>query len=400
VPYYLYTAKNEHSETVKGKVEAQNKIAAVETLRTRSLFVINLHEESDSFLGPLTNIFSGIKADDTVNFTRQLATMITAGLPLTEALNILEQQGKPAVIKMISEILREVEGGSTFAKALEKFPKVFNKIYTQLVKAGEAAGVLDDVMNRLADNMEKDKEFRAKVKGALIYPVIVVIAMIIVAGVMMVFVIPKLMEMYQDFGADLPFTTQVLITLSNFMVKAWPLFILTVGGGLFALRSWGKTKTGARKINRFIFKIPIFGKLQQKIILTELSRTMALLLGAGISLLQALEIIAGASNSILYQEALAEAKKKVEKGVGLSQALASPLLFPVILTQMISVGEETGKLDEVLQKVSVYFQSESEHEVKNLTTAIEPLIMIVLGIGVAFMVIAIIMPIYNLTSQF
>jgi type II secretory pathway component PulF len=400
MPIYNYIAKNEHSETVKGKVEANTKNVAVEVLRSRSLFVVDIKDQGDDLLGQLNNLTSGIKPDDVVNLTRQLSTMVAAGLPLTEAISILEQQGKPAMVKMLGEILRDVESGKTFAESLEQFPKQFNKVYVQLIKAGESAGVLDDVLNRLADNLEKNKEFKAKVKGALIYPVIVVVAMIAVALVMMIFVIPKLTDMYADFGAELPLATQLLISVSDMVAQFWWIVIGGLVGGVVGLRAWGKTKEGARKIGEFIMKIPIYGKLRQKIILTEISRTLSLLLGAGISLIQALFIVADVSDSILYKEEVEAATKKVEKGIPLAQTLVNKDLFPLILSQMISVGEETGKLDEVLLKLSAYFQSESEHEVKNLTTAIEPMIMIVLGVGVALMAVAIIMPIYNLTSQF
>lgn len=398
--YFKYVAKNEHAETVKGKVEAQNKNQAVTVLRSRGLFVVNLQIEGDDSLSAIGALMSGVKHDDVVNMTRQLSTMITAGLPLTEALSILEQQGKPAMVKVISELLKDIEGGSTFAAALAKFPKHFSPVYTQLIKAGETAGVMDEVLQRLAENMEKDKEFRAKTKGALIYPVIVLIAMLGVGVVMMVVVIPKLTEMYKDFGADLPAPTQLLIDLSNFFQRFWYAIAAVAGAGYLGLQRWSKTPRGAREISKFTFKIPIYGKLRKKVILTELTRTLALLLTAGISLLQVLEIVADAADSILYQEELKVAAKKVEKGVPLAQTVQNQELFPLILGQMVAVGEETGKLDEVLLKLSTYFQSESEHEIKNLTTALEPFIMIVLAVGVGFMTIAIIMPIYSLTSQF
>jgi len=398
--YFKYTAKNEHAETVKGKVEAQNKEQAVQVLRSRNLFVVNLMLEGEGSFTLISSLFSGVKYDDIVNFTRQLSTMITAGLPLTEALSILEQQGKPAMVKVISDLLKEIEGGSTFAKALEKFPKHFSKVYTQLVRAGETAGVLDEVLQRLAENMEKDKEFKAKTKGALIYPAIVMAAMFIVGTIMMVVVVPKLTDMYKDFGAELPAPTQFLIDFSNLVKNTWYLQVVFGIAGFFGMKQWTKTKKGAIQVSKIKFKIPIYGKLTQKVILTEMTRTMSLLLSAGISLLQVLEIVTESSSSPLYQEELRDASKKVEKGVSFAQTLTNQELFPIILSQMASVGEETGKLDEVLLKISSYFQSESEHEIKNLTTALEPFIMIVLAVGVGFMTIAIIMPIYSLTSQF
>jgi type IV pilus assembly protein PilC len=301
---------------------------------------------------------------------------------------------------VVSNLLREVEGGNTFAKSLEKQPDVFDRIYVQLIRAGELGGVLDTVLDKLAENLEKDKEFRAKTKGAMIYPVIVLLAMMVVGFIMMTFVIPKLTAMYEDFGAELPLPTLILIGISNFMTKFWWLFILLAVGLSVAFRRWYKTSLGQKKIDELLFKIPIIGSLRQKIILTNFSRTLSLLLTSGVPLLGSLAIVSEAAGSILYRNALTEVYKKVEKGVSLSRAMSVYNLFPGILHQMLAVGEETGKLDEVLLKLSTYFESESEQAVKNLTAAMEPLIMVVLGLGVGAMVIAIIMPIYSLTSQF
>lgn len=397
---FHYHVKNQHGETITGKVEAANVTQAAAILRGRGLLVISVKPQNSGSMIVVQELMGGVKQDEIVTLTRQLSTMITAGLPLIQAMSILSQQSKPAMNHLISEVQREIEGGSTFAKALQRFPKHFSKVYVQLVRAGETGGVLDEVLQRLADNMEKDKEFRAKTKGALIYPVIVVLALVVVGAVMMIFVIPKLTEMYKDFGADLPLATQLLIDLSTFFVNFWWLVGGALVGGFALFKRWTATKAGRHTFDRFKLRIPVFGTLISKIILTEFARTLSLLLGAGISLLQALEIVAGASDNVIYQEAMEEAARQVEKGVPLSQALSGYKVFPPILSQMMAVGEETGKLDDVLLKLSRYFESESENAVKNMTTALEPMIMIVLGIGVGVMVIAVIMPIYNLTSQF
>lgn len=397
---FNYLAKNQHSETVKGKVEAQNLSQAASVLRTRNLLVIKLDAESNTLFAQFSSLLSGVKEDEIVALTRQLSTMVTAGLSLTQSLSILQQQTKPAMAALIDKLLQDVEGGTTFAKALERHPKQFSRVYIQLVRAGETAGVLDQVLLRLSENLEKNKEFRAKTQGALIYPLIVVIAMLAVSAIMMIFVVPKLTEMYKDFGADLPVVTQILIDTSNFFVNFWWVIALVLGVvGTFTYR-WYKTPPGERQITQWLLKIPLYGELRKKVILTEFSRTLSLLLTAGISLLQALEVSSDAINLILYRDALVQSYTRVEKGVPLAKTLQDKELFPPILTQMVAVGEETGKLDEVLMKISSYFQSESEQAIKNLTTALEPMIMIVLGLGVGFMVFAIVMPIYTLTSQF
>ncbi|HCR81781.1 MAG: Type II secretion system protein [Candidatus Pacebacteria bacterium GW2011_GWB1_47_8] len=397
---FSYTAKNAHGETVKGKVEAQNRQQAAGVLMNRGLLVIDVIAQSDTGLSFMTGFLNKVRHDDLVNFTRQLATMVSAGLPLATGLSILRDQNNPAMAEVVSNLLREIESGNAFAKALERQPDVFDRIYIQLVKAGEVGGVLDKVMDKLAENLEKDKEFRGKTKGAMIYPVIVLIAMVIVGFVMMVFVIPKLTDMYKDFGAELPLPTLILISIANFLTRFWWAFILLTVGGVAALRNWYKTSLGQHKIDQWLLKVPIIGNLRQKIILTNFARTLSLLLSSGVPLLSSLNIVSAAMGSILYRDAMSEVAQKVEKGVPLSRAMSVYDLFPGILHQMLAVGEETGKLDEVLLKLSKYFESESEQAVKNLTAAMEPLIMVVLGLGVGAMVIAIIMPIYSLTSQF
>jgi len=400
MPYFTYIAKNQFGETVKGKVEARNDRQAASELVIRKLLVIDIHPLTEDSFAMFKEMLFGIKFTDIVNFTRQLSTMISAGLPLATALSILVQQSKAEMSRMVANILQEIEGGTTFGEALAKHPNEFNNLYIQLVKACELGGVLDDILDRLANNLEKTKEFQAKTRGAMIYPVIVLIAMSIVAVIMMIFVIPKLTAMYADFNAELPLMTKILIGMSNFMVTFWWLLAGIVAGGIVIFKRWVATKAGRKTWDRFLLKIPILSELIKKITLTEFARTLSLLLGAGISLLQAIEIVTQGVNNVIYKEALMDASKQIEKGVPLSKALSRYDEFPPILHQMVSVGEETGKLDEVLGKLAHYFEQESEQAVKNMTAAIEPLIMIVLGLGVGAMVIAVIMPIYNLTSQF
>ncbi|MCA9369915.1 MAG: type II secretion system F family protein [Pseudomonadales bacterium] len=400
MPFFNYTAKNTFGNIVKGKVEAQTERHAAIEITNRGLLLIKLTPLTSSSFAFLKNISGGIKTAEVVRFTRQLSTMITAGLPLASALSILVRQNKGEFAALIATILQDVEGGMTFSEALGKHPKVFSRLYVQLVNAGETGGVMDQVLDRLAINLEKSHEFRSKTKGAMIYPAIVVIAMIVVGFIMMIFVIPQMTAMYEDFGAELPLPTKILIGSSNFLVQYKWIFLALLAIGIGFFTRWKNTEAGQRLIAQTVLRLPIFGDLMKKIILTEFARTIALLLGAGISLLKALDIVTEGINNVLYREALGQAADEVEKGVALSTALERFELFPPILYQMIRVGEETGKLDEILTKVSEYFESESEQAVRNMTAAIEPMIMIVLGIGVGLMVIAVIMPIYSLTSQF
>src|SRR5579859_854892 len=400
MPIFKYTVKNEHGDTVRGTVEAQSRSQAATILRNRSLLVITLQLINESAFSSLAPIFFGVKQDEIVTFTRQLSTMITAGLNLTDALDVLRQQNSPGMIKILDDLIQELESGGSFAKALEKQGHIFSPVYCQLVRAGETAGALDQILARLADTLEKEKEFRAKTQGALIYPVIVILVMIAVGFVMLIFVVPKLTAMYSDLGTQLPFSTQLLIDVSGFMAQWWIVVLAAIGAAFFWFQAWYRTAKGRLTYDTLMLKVPILGPLRTKVLLTEFCRTLGLLLSAGISLLQALEIVEKATDNMRYRIALQEAEKQVEKGVPLSRTIARYPIFPPILGQMMTVGEETGKLYEVLLKLALYFETESDHAVKNLTTAFEPLIMIVLGIGVGALVLTIILPIYNLTSSF
>jgi type II secretory pathway component PulF len=396
-----YLAINKDKKKVKGIIEAVSQPQAISVLRSKGLFVIKLDkiEVLPSWLVWL-NRFQRVKQQDVVHFTRQLATMIKAGLPLTTALSILKYQSSLAMSKVVDEVLREIEGGGSLSKAMGKFSNVFNPVYLSLIQSGEAAGVLEKVLLRLADNLEKQAEFRSKTKNALIYPAIISIAMVAVGIVMTVFVIPKLTGLYSEFDAELPIMTRILIGLSNFMVKTWILWLVLGGVGAYALSRWKKTESGRLVWDKISLKLPVFGKLKTKIILTEITRTLALLIESGVSIIEALEIVAGTADNILFSVSIKKAAKEVEKGIPIAAAIGQYEHFPVIVPQMLAVGEETGKIDEVMFNLSGYFETEAESAVKGLTTAIEPLMMILLGVGVAFLVIAIILPIYNLTSQF
>ncbi len=400
MPFFRYTVKNDQNQTIKGKIEAKSMRSAAALLHERKLFVVDVRPLGDEFMLHINSALFGVKSSDVVLFTRQLSTMISAGLPLANGLAILSQQSKPDMARLVGSILQDIEGGLTFADALAKHPKEFGSMFIQLIRAGEIGGVLDDVLGRLADNMEKSSQFRAKTKGALIYPVIVIIAMLVVGAIMMIFVIPKMTALYKDFDAELPMMTQLLIGSSDFFVRFWWVVGGIVFAGVTSFTKWKKTSGGRHTYDRMMLRLPLFGPLIEKIALTEFTRTLALLLNSGVSLLEALEIVTKGVDNIVYQDALQECAKQVEKGVSLSQALTRFAEFPPILQQMVAVGEETGRLDEVLRKLSVYFEQESEQAVKNMTAAIEPMIMVVLGVGVGAMVIAVIMPIYNLTSQF
>jgi type IV pilus assembly protein PilC len=398
---FVYKAKSHEGLMREGKIEARDMTTAVGILRERGLVVVSIHPLNELVgLASLLKAFQKVKFEDTVAFTRQLATMIASGLSLTETLSVLEVQSNPGMGRVVGEILRDVQGGASMAEALEKHDTVFSKVYISLVKAGEAAGAMDEVLKRLADNMEKQQDFRNKTKGAMVYPVIVLTAMLGVATVMMIFVIPKMSAMYEDFGAELPLTTKLLIAMSNFTSNYWYIVILMVIAFVIGFNYWKNTPHGRSQYDTMMLKAPVFGKLKAQLMLAEMTRTISLLSSAGITLIETLEIVGEGMNNWVYHEAIMSSIRNIKKGVPFSVSIARQGLFPPLLANMTAVGEETGKLDEVMMKVSGYFEMEAETSIKNLTTAMEPLIMIVLGVGVGFLVLSIVMPIYNLTSKF
>lgn len=398
---FSYRAKNRQGQTIKGQVEARGQKEAVLLLREKDLLVFDIKEVRGADVKKtFTHFFGRVGLGDLATFTRQLSTMITAGLALPEALDTLRGQAKPAMSLIIEDILHSIEAGTSFSAALKKHEGSFGRVYIALITAGEAAGVLDEVLARLADNLEKEREFRGKIKGAMIYPAIIILGMGGVGLVFMVVVLPQIMNLFVEFNVALPLPTKILIAVSGFFKNFWWLIGPLIGGLFFVWRSINRTRAGKERVDKFKLKLPIFGNLTKQVTLTETVRTLALLVKTGIPLVGALNIISEGMENLVYRDGLRSAAAKVEKGFPLAVALAENENFPSILTQMIAVGEETGKLDEVLFKVAHYFETGAEDAVRGLTTAIEPLIMIVLGLGVGFLVAAVIMPMYQLTTQF
>lgn len=398
---FNYKAKDKESRPITGEVEAANVLEAARLVKSKGFYVISISPKIDSPFTLIRRLRERITTRDIATFTRQLSTMINAGLPITEALLILRSQSKGSMQKVVAQLLADIEAGESFSNSLARHSKIFSQTYISLVKSGEVGGVMDTVLLRLADNMEKQEEFAGKVKGALIYPAIIVIGMVIVGLVMMIFVIPRLTSLYSEFNATLPLPTRILIGISAFVTNYW--FIILILGiiGTYVFKLYRATKEGRRKIDELSFKVPVFGDLRRQVILTELTRTLSLMVGAGVPILEALNITAGVVNNTLVSDSLKDVAKQVEKGFPIAFAFGRhPEAFPFILSQMISVGEETGKMDDVLTKISHIFEVESDEKVKGLTAAIEPIVMIILGLGVGFLVIAVILPIYNLTSQF
>jgi len=404
MPLYTFTAKDPSGKKLTGDVESTDERALVTTLQKEGLIPIDIKKRENAgipFLKALPKIGGGISTNEIVGFTRQLATMVSAGLPLADSLVILEKQTtNQKFAQILAGVLADVEGGMSLSQALGKHPRAFNLVYVKLIEAGETGGVLDKILLKLAETSEKEKEFKSKTRGAFIYPGIVVSVMIIVITIMMIFVIPKLTDLYTEIGAELPLPTRILITMSNFMRGFWWLIIVAVGALLYGLKVFAKTKKGDEVISKIVLKVPIWGKIRKAIILAEFTRTLGLLIAAGIPIMTSLKVVSQILASQTYKEGIEAAIARVERGSPLYQPISTNPAFPPIIGQMIRVGEETGKMDEVLGRLSIYFEQESETAVRNLTTALEPIILVFLGIGVGVLVLSIILPIYNLTAQF
>lgn len=398
--YFKYKAiKN--GQTIEREIEAATSSAAVDYLKKNGYFPIKVEETKKQEGSIFSFLFDKINFNDIVDFTRQIAIMLNAGLTLIDSLGILKKQiTKPSMRKMIEDIDGQIKSGEPFSTALKKYPASFTNLYISLVKSGEASGKLGEILLRLADNLEKERELKSRLKSALIYPVIVVAAMVAVMFVMVTFVIPKLLGLYKDFNVELPWSTQVLIVISEFMTRFWPILIAGVVAGIYFLRRYLATKIGKEMFDALTLRLPVFGQIIKISALVDTTRTLAILIGAGVSILDALNIIIETTNNGVFQKAFISIRGKVEKGQSLGASLNQEGIFPPILVQMTQVGEQTGNLDDTLLRLSKYFESESEISVKSMTTLIEPLILVVLGAGVGFLVLSVITPIYNLTSSF
>lgn len=382
-------------------IEAESQDEVVEYLRRHEYFLIHIKPVRAMGYGFLAPFLHKVTHHDIVDMTRQLSIMMVAGLTIIQGLDILKkQQTKEEMKTIIDDIEKQIKSGNTFSFALRRYPQYFSNLYIALIKSGEATGKLAEVLTKLSDNLEKEQEVKGRLKNALIYPVIVLIAMFAVMFIMMTFVVPKMLELYKEFDAELPITTKILIFVSSIFVNFWWLILIAIAGGGYLLNAYIHTKKGKRTLDRVMLSIPKINTMIAVSALVNSTRTLAILIGSGVSILEALNIIVDTTDNVLYQDSFKRIYKEVEKGRSLGAAFSNEAIFPPILVQMTVIGENTGHLDETLMRISKYFESESELAVKAMTTLIEPIILIVLGFGVGFIVFSIITPLYNLTSSF
>ncbi len=397
---FAYKAIDANGQRSQGIVEAKDPEYAAKVLKDRNLIITHLEDPHQGVVYAITSTLSQVKTGDIIAFTRQLAAMLNAGLPITKALELIKKQVKPAMEKVIDSIQSSVEGGQSLFDALSIHDDKFSPLYLSLVRAGELAGVLGTVLDQLAVNMQRSEDFKAKVKSAMMYPAIVVAAMFVVGLIMVFFVMPQMGSLFSEFEAKIPITTKMMIEGSAFIRNYWYIFGIMVIALIGSLIYFAKSAQGKEYFDKNILKVPIIGPLQHKVISTNVVRTLALLNNSGVSIVESLEIVAKASGNRVYQSCIESASKKVEKGLSLGASFGTEDLFPEMIIQMMTVGEETGKLAEMLDKAAKQFEKEALLALKTLTSAIEPTLIVVLGVGVGFMVISIILPIYSLTQNF
>lgn len=397
---FIYKGKDIQGLNHTGSIQSPDAHSAVTILRKKGLVVISLESKEPAGNKFFSKFLNKVSSTELVIITRQLATMVSSGLVISDAIDILEEQTNSKTLKkVLGEVSQDIKGGLTLAQALGKHPDIFPRLYVNLVKSGEASGKLDNVLLQMADGLEKDREFKSRIQGAMIYPIVVLGMMLVVIIIMMVFVIPKITTLYASSTIELPLPTKILIGSSNFFIHFWWLGIIIVVTTIVAINRWNKTPEGNFFLGNFVLRTPLIGKIVTNATLTNFNRTFGLLTSAGIPLLESIGIVSDMTDNPVFKKTLKEAYAGVEKGLSFSSLLTSNV-FPKIVGQMIRVGEETGKVDEIFLKLADYFESESDHLVKNLTVAIEPIVLIVLGVGVGFLVLAIILPIYKLTTSF
>jgi type IV pilus assembly protein PilC len=396
---YTFIAVDKQGTKQKGKLEGNDQKEVIEYLRMKGLTPLEVKTLQKKG-GSIMSYFSRIKGGDIVLFTRQLASMILTGLTVIESLNILKQQSnKPQMQKVIDDLIAHLSEGNSLSQALSNHPSVFSNTYIALIKSAEEGGILDKVLERLADNLEKSDEVHKRVKSALFYPGIIISGVIIVIVMMNVFVIPQMGALYESLDLKLPLMTRIVLAGSKLTTAILPFSVFIIIGIVFGYKRFSITPQGIKLVDKIKLKAPVFGDITTLSVLSEVSRTISLLVNSGASLIGALDIAGEVSGNIYYSNALKSTGALVEKGAGLSIALQNQNIFPPLMIQMVKVGESTGKIDESLLKVSEYFERDLDIKVKTLTTSIEPILIIILGVSVAFLIISVITPIYSLVSQ-
>jgi type IV pilus assembly protein PilC len=388
---FLWEGKDKTGKLMKGEMRAGGEAVVTSSLRRQGITVIKVKRQRGGFGGKVTE-------KDISIFTRQLATMMKAGVPLLQAFDIVGKgHSNPAVAKLLMDIKNEVETGNSLSAAFRKYPLYFDALYCNLVGAGEAAGILDSLLDRLATYKEKIIAIKSKIKSALFYPVSIIVVAFVITAVIMIFVIPAFKELFENFGADLPAPTLMVMAMSDFFVQNWFLIFGGIGfGGWFFFYTWKRSLKMQMVMDKLMLKLPIFGAIIRKATIARWTRTLATMFAAGVPLVEALDSVAGASGNYVYFQATKKIQGEVSTGTSLTVAMQNAEVFPNMVLQMVSIGEESGALDAMLSKVADFFEAEVDDAVEALSSLMEPMIMVVLGVLIGGMVVAMYLPIFKM----
>ncbi len=397
---FAYAAINAQGLEASGEISAPDALAAREQLRVRGLLANALEELPASGEESVRTVFKKIKPKSLQIFSRQFATMIEAGLNVVSALVILEEQTDDQYLgQVIREIRGDVEGGLLLSQALERHPKVFSRLYVSMVEAGEAAGILDTVLDRVAFQIEKDTQIKRRVKGAMIYPTMVLIFATLVLIGMLMFLVPVFVKIFGQLGGELPTLTQWVVKASNLLRDKWFIIIPAMIGSVVGFRRWKRSESGRKLWDRFKLRIPMkIGDVVLKVTMARFSRTLSTLVAAGVDIIKALEITGQTAGNWVVEEALADVRVRVHEGVPIAQPLIENPIFPPMVSQMVKIGEETGELEKMLGKIADFYEDEVDASIQSLTSIIEPLMMILVGLMVGVIIIAMYLPMFKMLT--
>lgn len=397
---FIYTAKDTASnKTVKSTVSAESERAAAKLLMSRNLVPLEITPESEAG-GPLAFIQNHVGTKERIVFTRQLATLINAGLPLAQSLHTVQEQTTNKKLKAIAQdIIASVEGGSNLADAFSKHPKVFSELFIALVAAGEVSGTLDKSLERISDQQEKDAEIASKVKGAMVYPAIVLFVIVGVVVFMLTTVVPQIEKLYDNLNKDLPILTAIMVGAANFLIHFWWLLLIGLAVGAFFFKRWSDTDGGTRALDTVKLNVPMFGIMFRKLYMARFNRTGQTLLESGVPMLEMLRITSQAIGNVVVKEEVLRAAEKVKSGKGLAYSLKNEQYILPLVPQMISIGEQSGQIDAMMAKAATFYENELDNTIRSISTAIEPILMVVLAVVAGGMVGAILLPIYGLIGD-
>jgi len=399
MPVFAYSGRTRQGQSVNGEMEASNAEAVVATLRKQQIITTSVRPKPKDIEITIPGFGGKVSEKDVAIFTRQFSTMIDAGLPLVQCLEILaSQQDNKTFQKVLIRIRQDVEGGATLAAALKKETKTFSELYANMVEAGETGGILDTILNRLAAYIEKSITLKKRVKSAMIYPSTIVAVALVVVVFLLLFVIPTFKSMFEGFGATLPLPTRIVLGLSNLVRQYFIFGVAGMIGAVVGLRYYYKTPAGRKRIDTLLLKAPVFGILLRKVAVAKFTRTLGTLISSGVAILDGLEITARTAGNKVVEEAIMKTRVSIAAGKTIAAPLKETTVFPPMVVQMIAVGEQTGALDSMLAKIADFYDEEVDTAVANLTSLLEPLLMVFLGVIIGGVVIAMYLPIFKLVT--